>query len=156
MRRFPTFLCTVFCLCALFTIYFFLGGTLVGDAAIMSAPASEYPEAFSVIDRMVQQGACPQATGTEALGDSSAYTLIDCSLDLSNWGIFDAQWLEIELIGAPGDTAVYSITGYGDDIGRFSTGNVNLKIITTTPDSPRSIRIGYYILSMHRHITIDL
>ncbi|MBR6221460.1 MAG: hypothetical protein IKQ80_12925 [Clostridia bacterium] len=57
--------------------------------------------------------------------------------------------------GAPGDIAVYAVTGEGSDIPARSRGQVNLQLITTArADVSRDVIIQYYVHGMKRTITV--
>ena len=87
--------------------------------------------------------------------DPAAYTLADITVTLTNRGLFPAEWLDIHAEAAPGDIAVYSLTGEGSDIPARDTAQVNLKLVTTAmPDAVRDITIQYHIHGMQRTITV--
>ena len=59
------------------------------------------------------------------------------------------------MTGVEGDVAVYSLTGEGSSIPALSTGQVNLKLITSVSESvPREITIRYYVFGMQRTVRI--
>ena len=157
MRKLTILLAIVLALLLGFAGWFYLGGTLRSAVAAQSAPAADYPEAFGSIRSLVAGGAAPQVLGGGALSeDPSPYTLMDINVTLTNRGLFPAEWLHITMEGAPGDIAVYAITGEGSDVAPRDIATVNLKLVTTaTADAPRSIVIQYYVHGMKREITVQ-
>ena len=76
-------------------------------------------------------------------------------MTLTNRGLFPAEWLHITMEGAPGDIAVYAVTGEGSDVAPRDSATVNLKLVTTAaPAAPRRIVIQYYVHGMKREITV--
>ncbi len=157
MRKLTILLAIVLALLLGFAGWFYLGGTLRSAVAAQSAPAVNYPEAFGAIRSLVAGGAAPQVLGGGALSeDPSPYTLMDINVTLTNRGLFPAEWLHITMEGAPGDIAVYAITGEGSDVAPRDSATVNLKLVTTAAvDAPRRIVIQYYVHGMKREITIQ-
>jgi len=135
---------------------FLPGGTLRGEAAIQSAPAADYPEAFGAVRSILEGGTAPQVLDGGSLSeDPSPYRLMDINVTLSNRGLFPAEWLHISMEGAAGDIAVYAVTGEGSDVAPRDTITVNLKLVTTAaPDAPRRIAIQYYVHGMKREIIV--
>ena len=105
---------------------------------------------------LLEGGAAPQVLDGGSLSeDPSPYTLMDINVTLTNRGMFPAEWLHITAVGAPGDIAVYAITGEGSDVAPRDSATVNLKLVTTAPaDAPRSILIQYYVHGVKREITV--
>ncbi len=140
-----------------FCAFFYAGGTLQPELNCISASAGDHPEAFASIANVLSSDSAPQLFSTDPLGDAANYSLLDISVNLTNRGIFDAEWLNIQLKGVTGDVAVYSLTGDGTDIAARSSGQVNLKLVTRAPvDSPRSISIQYYVFGISRTITVEI
>lgn len=135
---------------------FWLGGTLRAVPYIRTARAADYPEAFGAIRDLLASGSAIQALGGDAVSeDPAAYTLVDITIELSNRGLFPAEWLDISTRGAPGDIAVYAVTGEGSDIPARSSAQVNLKLITTArADEARDVVLQYYVHGMKRSITV--
>ena len=156
MRKLTILLAIVLVLMLGFAGWFYLGGTLRGEVTVQSAPAADYPEAFGAIRSVLEGGAAPQVLGGGGLSeDPSPYTLVDINVTLTNRGLFPAEWLHISMEGAPGDIAVYAITGEGGDVAPRDSATVNLKPVTTaSADTPRSIVIQYYVHGMKREITV--
>ena len=156
MRKLTVLLAVVLLLLLGFAAWFYLGGTLRAQVYIQTAQATDYPEAFKAIRALLDSGSAPQALGGEGLSeDPSAYTLADVTVKLTNRGLFPAEWLDVSIVGAPGDIAVYALTGEGNDIAPRDSGQVNLKLITTArPDAERDILIQYYVHGMKRAITV--
>ena len=148
-------LCLILVLMLAFVAFFFAGGTLSSSATCITAAAADYPEAFESIRGVISADSAPQLLSNEALGDPSGYTLVDVNISLSNRGVFDAEWLNIQVEGAPGDVAVYSLTGDGLDVPARSSAQVNLKLLTRAPaDATRQITIQYYVYGISRSVHV--
>ena len=156
MRKLTILLAIVLVLLLGFAGWFYLGGTLRGELSVQTARAADYPEAFGAIRSVLEGGVAPQVLDGGGLSeDPSPYTLMDINLTLANRGLFPAEWLHIQLEGAPGDIAVYAVTGEGSDVAPRDSATVNLKLVTTAAtDAPRSILIQYYVHGMKREITV--
>ena len=140
-----------------FGAFFYTGGTLVAQANSITASAAEHPDAFESIKSVLASGSAPQLFSADALDDAANYSLVDISIALTNRGVFDAEWLNIQLKGVTGDIAVYSLTGDGTDVAARNTAQINLKLVTRAPaDSPRSISVQYYVYGISRTIEIPL
>ena len=156
MKPLNFILCLILVLMLAFVAFFFAGGTLSSSATCITAAAADYPEAFESIRGVISSDTAPQLLSNEALGDASLYTLVDVNIILSNRGLFDAEWLNIQVEGAPGDVAVYSLTGDGLDVPARSSAQVNLKLITRAPaDATRQITIQYYVYGISRTIHVS-
>ena len=153
-----TFILTLILILILaFCGFFYTGGTLHAQVNSITAGAAEYPEAFDSIRNVISTGTAPQMFSVDPLDDPANYTLVDVSMSLSNRGIFDAEWLNIQVQGVTGDVAVYSLTGDGADVPARSTAQANLKLITRAPEtSVRSITIQYYVYGISRTITLQV
>ena len=139
-----------------FCAFFYTGGTLQAQVNSITAGAAEYPEAFASIQSVISTGTAPQMFTTDTLDDPANYRLVDVSMTLTNRGIFDAEWLNIQVEGVTGDVAVYSLTGDGTDVPARSTAQINLKLITRAPqNSLRNITIQYYVYGISRTITVQ-
>lgn len=139
-----------------FGAFFYTGGTLQAQVSSITASASEHPEAFASIQGVLSSGSAPQLFSADALDDPANYSLVDVSISLSNRGVFDAEWLNIQVRGATGDVAVYSLTGDGIDVSARSSAQVNLKLITRAPaSSQRVISIQYYVYGVSRTIEVQ-
>ena len=156
MRKLTALLTVVLVLMLGFGGWFYLGGTLRGEATTQSAPAADYPEAFGAVRSILEEGAAPQVLEGSGLSeDPSPYRLMDINVTLSNRGLFPAEWLHISMEGAEGDIAVYAVTGEGSDVAPRDSATVNLKLVTTAaPDAPRRIVIQYYVHGMKREIIV--
>lgn len=140
-----------------FGAFFYTGGTLVAQANSITANAAEHPDAFESIKSVLASGSAPQLFSADALDDAANYSLVDISIALTNRGIFDAEWLNIQLEGVTGDIAVYSLTGDGTDVAARSSSQINLKLVTRAPaDSPRRVSVQYYVYGISRTIEIPL
>lgn len=156
MRPATTVFSLILVLILAFCAFFYTGGTLQANVSSISASAAEYPEAFSSIQNVVSGGTAPQIFSGDVLDDPANYSLVDISIALSNRGIFDAEWLNVQVTGTTGDIAVYSLSGDGTDVAARSTGDVNLKLITRAPENAvRSISIQYYVYGISRTITLQ-
>ena len=156
MRKLTALLASVLTLLLLFAAWFWIGGTLRASVYIQTARAADYPEAFGAIRGLLDSGSAPQVLGSEPVSeDPAAYTLVDITVTLANRGLFAAEWLDISAVGAPGDIAVYAVTGEGSNIAARDSGQVNLKLITTArADVARDVVIQYYVHGMKRAITV--
>lgn len=156
MKKSTVILALVFITLAAVLTAYFIGGTLSAQVQVITAPAAEYPDAYKSIVNVVQSGSAPAYFSQDRLDDISKYTLMDVTIHLSNPGFFPAEWLEITTGGSPGDVAVYSLTGTGTTIESRSTGQVNLKLITTAnPNASRYYTVEYYVLGMKRSVRIS-
>ena len=136
--------------------FFYTGGTLQAQVSSITASAAEYPDAFSSIRSVIATGTAPQVFTADPLDSPENYSLVDVSISLTNRGIFDAEWLNIQAEGITGDVAVYSLSGDGSDIPARSTGQVNLKLITRAPaESLRNLSIQYYVYGISRTIHLQ-
>ena len=157
MKGFTVFLSIILILMIAFCALFYVGGTLKAEVSSISANAAQYPEAFASIQNVIASNSAPQLFTGDPLDNAENYTLLDINLTLTNRGLFDAEWLNIELNGATGDVAVYSLTGAGSDVGSRSTGQANLKLITRAPvDAHRTITLQYYVYGISRSIEIEI
>ena len=154
MRPATTVFSLILVLILAFCAFFYTGGTLQANVSSISASAAEYPDAFASIQNVVSSGTAPQIFSGDVLDDPANYSLVDISIALSNRGIFDAEWLNIQLGGVSGDVAVYSLTGDGADVPARSATQANLKLITRAPaDALREITIQYYVYGISRTVT---
>ena len=155
MRTLTIFLSLILILMLSFCAFFYAGGTLHAEVSCITAPASDYPDAFESVKHVVAAGSAPIVLSDASLDDISACSLVDVNIILTNRGVFDAEWLNIQTRGAEGDVAVYSLTGDGTDVPARSTGQVNLKFVTRAASNvPRSLTIQYYVYGISR--TIEL
>ena len=156
MRKLTALLAIVFTLMLGFAAWFYFGGTLRAQVYIRTASAADYPEAYGAIRGLLASGSAPQLfDGSPLADDPNGYTLVDVTVTLANRGLFPAEWLDISAEPAPGDVAVYALTGEGTDIAARDSGQVNLKLITTAPaDAGRTIVIQYYVYGMARRISV--
>lgn len=155
MKKLNVFLMIVLILMLAFVAYFYIGGTLRAQATIATAPASDYPDVCASITSIVNSGAAPQQFA--ALPSSpEGCTLVDMTVSLSNYGLFDAEWISISVEPAEGDIAVYSMTGESSAIAARTAGQVNLKLVTTAPaETTRKVTLNYYVFGMLRSVTVE-
>ena len=157
MKPITAVLSLILVLMLAFCAFFYVGGTLQVNATCISANAAEYPEAFESIRAVIERNAAPQRFSTDPLDDAANYSLVDITVSLHNRGLFDAEWLNIQLTGVTGDIAVYSLTGDGADIAARSTGQINLKLITRAgQQAARSLSIQYYVYGISRTINVPI
>lgn len=158
MKKLTLLLCVILVVLLGLTALFYVGGTLSARPGAHAAGAADYPDAFEAIRGVLKSGAAPQVFESGALGeDPAGYTLVDITIDLYNRGLFTAEWLDIALDGAPGDVAVYSLSGVGSDIEARGSGQVNLKLITAAAaDAPRAVDIHYYVYGLKRTIRVKI
>ena len=155
MKRINVFLMVVLILLIAFTVYFFIGGRLQADVTTITANAADYPDAFESILNVLSSGSAPQRFSGEVPSSAEDWTLVDTTVMLSNRGLFAAEWIDISVEAAPGDLAVYSLSGEGTDVRAQSSARVNLKLITTAPaDAQRDITLTYYVYGMRRTLTV--
>ena len=156
MKKRTVILAVVFLLLAAALGVYFAGGTLSAQVQVITAPASDYPDAYKSIVNVIESGSAPAYFSQEKLSGSSKYTLMDVTIHLSNPGLFPAEWLEVTAGGISGDVAVYSLTGAGSTVDARSGGSVNLKLITTADaKAPRIYTVEYYVLGMKRAIHVS-
>lgn len=156
MKPFNIFLCLILVLILAFGAFFYAGGTLQAEASSITASAADYPDAFESIQGVLASGTAPQTFTSDPLDDPENYSLVDINISLANRGIFDAEWLNIQVQGVTGDVAVYSLTGDGADVLARSGAQANLKLITRAPaDVKREITIQYYVYGVSRTITVQ-
>ena len=140
-----------------FGAFFYTGGTLKAQVNSITAGAAEYPDAFEYIRSVVASGAAPRQFSQDALDDPANYSLVDVTINLTNRGIFAAEWLNVQLEPVTGDVAVYSLSGDGVDVSARSTAQVNLKLVTRAPaGSVRTVSIQYYVYGVSRTIELQI
>lgn len=155
MKKLNIFLLIVLILMVGFAAWFMIGGTLRAQIYTATAPASEHPDACASIQNIITSGAAHQQFG-QLPASPDGCTLVDTTITLSNIGLFDAEWIDISVSPAPGDIAVYSITGEASSLAAGANGQVNLKLLTTAPaETPRKITLNYYIYGMLRSVTVE-
>ena len=137
--------------------FFYTGGTLKAQVNSITADAAEYPDAFESIRSVVASGAAPRQFSQDALDNPANYSLVDVTINLTNRGIFAAEWLNVQLEPVTGDVAVYSLSGDGVDVSARSTAQVNLKLVTRAPaGSVRTVSIQYYVYGVSRTIELQI
>lgn len=155
MRTATLLLSLILVLMLCFCAFFYTGGTLQAQVGRTAASAADYPESFEQVRRILESGSAPRRFSEEELGDASAYSLTDVNILLTNRGMFDAEWLNVQPESLDGDIAVYSLTGDGSDVPARGTGLVNLKLVSrAAADAPRTLRIQYYVYGISRTIEI--
>lgn len=157
MKPFNVVLCLILVLLLAFGAFFYAGSALRADVSSITASAADYPEAFASIENVLASNTAPQIFSTDPLDDAANYSLVDVSVTLTNRGVFDAEWLNIQLGGVTGDVAVYSLTGDGSDVPARSSAQINLKLITRAPASMhRELTIQYYVYGISRSVTVTI
>ena len=156
MKKLTLLLCVILVVLLGLTMFFYVGGTLSARPGVHSASAADYPEAYQSIRGVLRSGAAPQVFADPDLPeDPDSYALVDVTIELYNRGLFPAEWLDVAASPAPGDVAVYSLSGGASDIDARGSGQVNLKLITTaSADAARSFEIQYYVYGMKRSVTV--
>ena len=154
MRKSTMILGTVFLILAMAAALFLVGGTLSARVDVMTASGAEYPKAYASIQGVLRAGA-PQLFSEGLPEDPAACRLEDVTITLSNRGLFPAEWISVSVDVAPGDIAVYSITGEGSTVYGRSAGTVNLKLVSLASQSgQRAYHIQYYVYGMKRQIDV--
>ncbi len=156
MRAATLLLSLVLVMMLCFCAFFYTGGTLQAQVSRTTASAAEYPDSFELVRSILDSGSAPLRYVDEELSDASDCALTDVNVILTNRGLFDAEWLNVQPEAVAGDIAVYSLTGDGSDVPAHGTGHVNLKIVTRAGASvPRTLRIQYYVYGISRTIEIN-
>ena len=137
-----------------FVIYFMVGAKLHAQSTTAAAMGWEYPEVFDSINGILASGSAPQQF-QQLPKDTHNCTLLDITLTVQNRGMFSADWLDISVIPQEGDIAVYSLTGEGASIPAHSSGQVNLKLVTTSTQARHTIELNYYVYGMPRTIRVS-
>lgn len=155
MKKLNVFLLIVLILLLAFAAYFFIGGTLRTEVYAATAPASDYPDVCTSIQNIITSNAAPQQFA-ELPASPEGCTLVDMTITLSNYGLFDAEWIDIIVEPAEGDIAVYSLTGETSTLSARSSGQVNLKLVTSAPaGTARKVTLSYYVFGMLRTVTVE-
>ena len=155
MRKSTALLASALALMLALAALFVIGGTLSARLSAASAGATEHPQAFRAIRRMLAAGAAPQRFDEAALDKDGDYRLEDVTVTLINRGLIDAEWLYVQVEGAPGDIAVYSISGEGGTVPARGTAALNVKLISHKDGGgPRVYHIQYYVYGMKRSIDV--
>lgn len=155
MRRSTALLASILLILVALAALFLIGGTLSARVSAVTAGAEAHPQAFESIQRVLAAGAEPQRFAEGLSGEAADYRLEDVTIHLANRGLVAAEWLYVEAEGAPGDIAVYSVTGEGGGVAARSSGSVNLKLISRKGVSgERVYHIQYYVYGMKR--TVDV
>lgn len=147
MKKLNVFLLIVLLLLLALVAVFFIGSRLSAEIHIVTAPAAEHPDAFASIQNVLASGSAPQQFTGSIPASPEGCTLMDVTITLTNPGFIPAEWIDVSVTGLPGDIAVYSLTGAGSDIPARSSGQINLKLITTeSPSASRPLRLTYHVL----------
>lgn len=155
MKKLNIFLLAVLVLLAALAVWFYVGSNLSAEVHVVTAAATDHPDAFSSIRGVLSSGSAPQHFTDDVPDSADGCTLADITITLTNAGLFPAEWLDVTVTGQPGDIAVYSLTGEGSDIPGRSTGRINLKLITTgAAGTPHTFTLRYYVYGMQRTLTV--
>lgn len=155
MKKLNVFLLIVLLVLIALTVWILAGSHLSTEANIITASAAEHPDAFASIQNVLASGSAPQQFTGDLPQSADGCTLVDVTVTLTNSGLLPAEWLDAAMIAQPGDIAVYSLTGEGTDIPGRSTGQINLKLITTeSANTPHTITLRYYVFGMLRTLTV--
>lgn len=153
MRRSTAILASVLALLLLCAGVFWFGGRLQVAVQVVTAPASEHQKAVRSIQSLYRQGTLPLMFLSEMPGDLTQCTLEDVTLTLTNPGLLDAEWLYIQPEAAPGDIAVYALSGEGEPVPARGQFTANLKLLTTGGGT-RRYKIQYYVYGIKREILV--
>lgn len=156
MKLIHKILLVILALMLALTFWFHYGAKLRGRATVTTAVASDYPDAFTAAASIVRSGAAHQTFSDASLDGSAGYELVDASVDLKNYGLFAAEWLEITVNPAAEDVAVYSTSGGASDVPAFGSGRINVKLVTRNAQASRSVTINYYVYGIYESITVPL
>lgn len=155
MKKLNVFLLIVLLALIALMILVLAGSHLSAEAHIVTAPASEHPDAFSSIQSVLASGSAPQQFTGDIPQSADGCTLVDVTISLTNSGLLPAEWLDVAITAQPGDIAVYSLTGEGSDVPARSSGQINLKLITAeSAAAPHTITLRYYVFGMPRTLTV--
>ena len=156
MRRSTAALAGILILMVMLAVLFLTGGRLDARLTSASAGAAEYPQAFESICALLEADSVPQRFTDADVPAADGCRLEDVTITLRNNGLIPAEWVYIKADGAPGDIAVYSITGEGGTVAPRSTATVNLKLISDVRGTgSRTYHIEYYVYGMKRSITLQ-
>jgi len=145
----------VFALLVTLAGLFLLGGTLSAQVEAVTASASDYPAALESIRAIVEGGQAPQYFDEPLPADAAQCQLENVTITLSNRGLIDAEWLSVTVDGAPGDIAVYSISGESDTVAARTLGTLNLKLISLKSGAgSRVYHVEYYVYGMKRTLAV--
>lgn len=134
---------------------FLIGGTMSARLSVVTAGGADYPKAFAAIREVLESGDAPQMLSHGAVPEAEACRLEDVTITLKNRGLLPAEWLYVQVEGAPGDIAVYSVTGEGSSVPARSTASINLKLIADARGSgDRTYHVQYYVYGMKRTLTV--
>lgn len=156
MKKVNVFLTVVLVVMLAFIAYFIVSGTLRPQAAIAAAPAMDHLDVCESIQNIIDSGTAPQQF-QPLPATPEGCTLEDVTITLTNPGMFAAEWIDITVEPAEGDIAVYSVTGETSSLRPRSSGQVNLKLLTTAPEgTTRTVRLSYYVFGMPREISLEV
>ena len=156
MKKLNIFLTVVLVLMLGFIAYFMIGGTLRAQSSVAAAPAMDHIDACKSIQSIVSSGAAPQQFAPLPATPEGC-TLIDATVTLTNPGMFAAEWIDIIVEPADGDIAVYSTSGETTSLLPRTSGQVNLKLLTTAPEgTTRTVKLSYYVFGMLREIEVEV
>ena len=155
MKKLNIFLFIVLLALIALAVWCLAGSHLSAQMQILTAAASEHPDAFASIQNGLASGSAPQQFTGTLPQSADGCTLVDVTITLTNSGLLPAEWLDAAVTAQPGDIAVYSLTGEGSDIPGRSAGQINLKLITAEPAAtPHTITLRYYVFGMPRTLTV--
>lgn len=155
MPRSTVILAIVFALLLTGAGLFLLGGTLSARVESVTAAAADHPDAFEAIRDTLDAGTAPQVFSEGLPANAAACRLENVTLTLANRGLFDAEWVSVEVEGAAGDIAVYSVAGEGKTVPARTLGTINLKLIALPSSAgSRVYHVEYYVYGMKRSIAV--
>lgn len=155
MRKSTIALSAVLALLTLLAALFLLGGTLKAEVTTAIDSAANQPRAYAAILDLMDRGDAPQVFSEPLPGDPSDCRLEDVNIALTNPGLIPAEWVSVAVTGAPGDVAVYAVTGEGETVPGRGALTVNLKLAARAGGSgERVYRVQYYVFGMKRSVTV--
>lgn len=156
MKRLNLILIAILAAMLIFCVVFHNSGKLQAEVAGVAASASDHIDTFNSVVDILRDGVAPQTFVPEVPTSPDGMFLVATTVTLKNNGFCDANWIEVQAIGASGDIAVYALEGTGMDIPKGQSGDLILKFITTTPGEKRRLKISYYIMGVPRTITVNI
>lgn len=157
MRKMTLILSLILILMLAFCAAFYVGGTLRASVTRTDAPASAYPQEFELVRSTIEGSGAYELYSDDELADARDYTLVAVDVALTNVGLFEAEWLNVQPQPLAGDVALYYLEGDTADVPSRETVSVRLKFLTRAPaDAPRKLSIQYYVYGISRTLTIDV
>lgn len=137
-----------------FAVYFFVGGTLRTEVYTASTDAVEAADAFSEAVSALRSGAASEVFLDEIPDSAEGYRIVEVSITLQNRGLFAAEWLTVSVSPGPLDVAAYSMNLPASDLAPGAETTLNMRLLSRSGESARSVTIQYYVLGMKRTLTV--